>query len=253
MQSFNARQTEGLTLVFDGRQLAAAALFASGDTAQPILNAVAIVFDVKGNLDHAGRLTPVGFVATDSYQLGLVGSSNMSPSQLRNTLADDAMSYVLIEKADITKLKVGKVPTLVTLTVGPFGAGAFPTSNQVTLAAHSCKHLPPYGTLVECTPDRLLQYQDQVSIGRIVEGDHPNWGPLVPTQEPTLAACNHLAFNPELLARFASFNKCFGKAEDFPLVMLGAETDQKPAVFTIRAAGACLVALQMPIRHSVEW
>lgn len=254
MKLFDNRASEGITLTFDARQLVAANLFASTDTARPILAAVAVCFRPEVQ-DAFGRFPVIGFVSCDSYRLGLVGDANCSPMELRERLADDATQYVLIDQADIKRLKVTKAPAFATAAITGGSAG------RVTITTHKVHGVQP-NMMCEVKPDSLADFVDQVVAGgRTVEGDYVNWPQLLPAHEPSMRELPYISFNAHYLADLAKFAQLFESwshksgPPSVQLVLRGGGSELKPFVYTMRLVDVVqLVGLIMPVSKSdVDW
>jgi hypothetical protein len=259
MELYDYRKQGPISFVFDARLLASAALFASDDDARPILAGVALVWHEGIDRDELGRIVPDGFVATDSYVMGLVGDGVLGPMELRDALdgATDRtirMNYVLIGREQILKLKVrNNVQAMCTVRIGENGECALTTYVSKSVS---------YASLLHVSENNLAPFIESIACDRVVEGDYPRWGQLFPAAEPSLRECTTLAFNPDLLNTFARWSKFFegtGKQRSpIPVVMRGTNGNSlKPCVFTMRVQDhAQLAALLMPVRvtdAAVEW
>lgn len=251
MELFNTREIEGATLAVDPRMLQGAALFASSETAaRPILASVAVCFN-KADV-ASGTIVPFAYVATDSYRLAVVGGvAKHSPMELRNAVCIDAdVQYVLLSVADIAKLKVTRTTQFATVAIQ---GGA--TYSNVTTTTFKGWTGGASG-LAEMTPASRRSYTDQTSIGTLVDGEYPQLRSILPEQEPNLYGVPHLCFNPKYMATYHAFSKLFNKDGDTPLVLRGAGSELKPAIWTIREGDdAQLLSLLMPVRKTEigEW
>lgn len=244
MELFPFDKSEGVTFAFDARRLIGANLFSSTNSLRPILETVAVAFNVADH-DEQGRVTPTAFIATDSYRLGVVANDDVAPAKLLQLLASDDMQYVLVPRDVVAKIKATSRELFATLTVASHA--------RATLATF--KHsLPANFKLADCQPVELAKFADQVSVGHVVQADFPRLTSLFPM---SFGVVDPISLNAGYLADYAKFHKLFEvvKKDTTPRMSLDIRGGNKalgPQVVTMQLAGEVqLVSLIMTIRNDV--